>query len=213
MGIAGNEEPQRLILPLFGVGDPDPRRSHDRGGSWGPAAGRLDALDTEVVARGQVLPVEAEVDAQSLAQPARAGAEVGGASCPVTALEHRVDAGVGLERSNGGPAIAREVIEAGELAPIKVEQLDDAIYLPVNRGSLIAVPYDTEQTLLVYHLSTVVGGFIPDAIVRVFSRQQVEAFIEYIENNAANIYEHYIDGHELVYDGEGIPLPTANGGR
>ena len=68
------------------------------------------------------------------------------------------------------------------------------------------MPYDEDTTLIIYHLSTVVGGFIPDAVVRLFSREQIDSFLDNIERNSATIYEHYTPAHERVYSGTGAPL-------
>lgn len=116
--------------------------------------------------------------------------------------EHRWDL------TPGGRELLREVVADGKLDDITLDAVDDAIYLPVNRGGLIAVPYDEETTLIIYHLSTVVGGFIPDAMVRLFSREQIDSFLDAIERSSAGIYEHYTPTHERVYSGAGDPIES-----
>lgn len=111
-----------------------------------------------------------------------------------------------------GEAMAEDYVKAGGVPDIQASDLEAAIYLPVNRGGLVAAQLDEGHTLLIYNLSTVVGGFIPDRVVRAFSRQEVGRFLRDVELRAAEVLAHYTDDHERVFDGDGMPIPSRTGG-
>jgi hypothetical protein len=120
--------------------------------------------------------------------------------------EHRWDL------SEGGERVAAGMVHEGRLEGIDAADVATAVYLPVNRGGLVAAAYRDEQTLVVYNLSTVVGGHIPDRVVRAFSRQQVGSFLDMIDRTCESVYAHYGPDHERIFDGLGAPMASRSSG-
>lgn len=110
------------------------------------------------------------------------------------------------ELSDRGSDIAIDAARTGAFGEITPERLREAVYTPVNRGGVLTADLGEHGTLLLYHLSTVIGGFIPDALVNAISRREVERFLEQAAERSAGMHDHYDADHEPVFGGDGRPI-------
>jgi hypothetical protein len=107
---------------------------------------------------------------------------------------------------------ALEVVAAGKVRDITLEQAKKAVYTPVNEGEWVAVTLSPTRTLLAYFLSTSVGGNIPDTFVADFAHATIEKVYKTILDHAINdVASHYVEGHEPLFGGDGKPIPFIGG--
>lgn len=113
----------------------------------------------------------------------------------------------------GGRDTALAVVRAGRAPGITIEAAEKAVYLPVNTGAWVVFALTERQTLVVYHLTTVFGGHIPEKLVNTFAMTQLDNLMHAVEKQAASMPQHYVAGHSTIYGGDGQPIaPLAPGG-
>lgn len=86
---------------------------------------------------------------------------------------------------------------------IDADDLDHAIFTPVNEGSWSMIEVG-DRTLLAYQASSVVGGSIPDWMVSKLVMLRLESVLRGVETRATTWAPgHYDAGHEGVHGGDG----------
>ncbi|MBK1879464.1 hypothetical protein [Pelagicoccus mobilis] len=111
-----------------------------------------------------------------------------------------------------GEAIAQEIVGDGKVAGLCLKDLEGAIFLPLDFGGWIAVALSPTRTLLIYHVATDVGGRIPDCWIALYAMSQLDAMLREVGELSLRAGEHYREGHELIWDGLGRPLPKIGDG-
>ncbi len=107
-----------------------------------------------------------------------------------------------------GAAMVRPLVAAGEVGALTLEQLDEAVYTPVNNGAWVVISLSGGQTLLVYHAATEVGGRIPERLVAEYTLGGMEKLLRRVEARAIDgIQAHYTGDHEPLVGGDGAPIP------
>ena len=95
--------------------------------------------------------------------------------------------------------------EAGSLTPSRAEK---AVVTPVNHGAWVLIDVDG-GTLLIWHLTSSIGGSIPDRLVVSNAFHSVERLFRTLERLARRRVErHYRDDHPPLLGGDGKPIPT-----
>jgi len=114
---------------------------------------------------------------------------------------------------DGGEKLARKAIRAGKLPGVGAEMLGKAIYTPVNRGAWLAISLDDHATLFGYHVTSVVGGAIPDDLVARYSMHTLRRIFHGAASRFPQILTHYDADHEPIVGGDDKPIPPFSGGR
>jgi hypothetical protein len=106
-----------------------------------------------------------------------------------------------------GLEAVRPLVGQPQARGITDEQLDHAIFTPVNKGSWAMVEVG-DQVLLAYQASSVVGGAIPDWMVSKLVMMRLESVLRGVETRARQwAPSHYDAGHADVLGGDGRPVP------
>lgn len=105
---------------------------------------------------------------------------------------------------------ARAMVAAGSPNPnVTLDEVDDAIFTPMNDGSWLMVPMPDGRVLVGYQATSVVGGAIPDWLVLQLSMSRLESVLRDLETRARTwAPSHYRAGHAPVPGGGGDPIPT-----
>lgn len=106
-----------------------------------------------------------------------------------------------------GPALLESAFAAGRIPKLDRDDLDDAIYLPANRGAWTLAELDPGRTLVIAFLDADLGGRFPDAIVRAFTKRQLKAGLVTLEDMANRVHDHY-KGDPPIHDGWGEEIPA-----
>jgi len=107
-----------------------------------------------------------------------------------------------------GEAQARSVIASGAVNGLDIKTFDAAIYTPVNLGGWVFLAFPGGGSLLVYDVTSVVGGGIPDRLVAEYVRSGIERYFRLLEVRARDeVPGHYRSGHEPVIGADGKPVP------
>ena len=106
-----------------------------------------------------------------------------------------------------GDAQVRPHIAQGKLNGITTQMMDEAIYTPINTGAWAVISIGNES-LLVYHATTRVGGNIPEDAIVQFVKSGLDDMLRDIEQRARNeITNHYRGSHPLQPGGDGKTIP------
>jgi len=106
-----------------------------------------------------------------------------------------------------GERLAAEVVAAGKADGLKPKDVKSAVYLPANTGAWVMFALDDHRSLIVYHVTTVVGGSIPDSWIATFAYPQLDSLMRGVVAFARDIVRHYdAAGHPIVYSGAGEPI-------
>lgn len=109
---------------------------------------------------------------------------------------------------DGGLSMARPFVERGEVGDLTVEQFDKAIFTPDNEGALAFLAVSPDETLLIYHATTSVGGSVPERLMAEFARSTLHSLLTTIADNARDVVPtHYGAAHPRLYGGDGELLP------
>jgi hypothetical protein len=88
-----------------------------------------------------------------------------------------------------------------------VEAPEDALWTPVNRGGWLMIPCEG-GSLIVYQVSSDIGGNIPEEMVVRFAMASLGGMIGHLEELAQATPEHYVDDHFVILRPDGQPIPT-----
>jgi len=106
--------------------------------------------------------------------------------------------------------IGAQTIAAGLAPEITPDELAEAIWLPVNKGAWVLIALPSGGTLVIYHVTTVVGGSIPDKTVADFSLLRMKKLLRDVERVAGTVEDHFVPGHAPVLGGDGRAIvPSA----
>ncbi len=109
---------------------------------------------------------------------------------------------------NGETARVRPKVERGEVAGLSLEVFDEAVETSVNEGALVFLDLPGEDSLFLYHVTTVIGGGIPDRLVAGFVRSTMSGYIDETVKRARRVVPgHYRAGHSPLEGGGGQHLP------
>lgn len=107
------------------------------------------------------------------------------------------------ELADNGAAIAAETVASGRAAPLTPEKVAGAIYLPHNQGAWTAFSLERDRTLVVYRVSTDVGGSIPESWIATFAMAQLEGLLRRLEEHTQGAAERYDPDEQPITDGFG----------
>ena len=88
-----------------------------------------------------------------------------------------------------------------------VDDPSTAIWTPVNHGGWLLIPAEG-GSIVVYQVSTDIGGNIPEELVVRFAMASLGSMIEHLEELAKNTPEHYVGDHFVILNPGGEPIPT-----
>ena len=110
---------------------------------------------------------------------------------------------------DGGQERARPHVASGAVGAITVDQLESAIYTPVNEGSWFMLQMPDGSTLCGYQARSVVGGAVPTWLVTRLVLSRMESMLRDLDNRARSWSPaHYTAQHAPVYGGAGTPIPV-----
>lgn len=104
--------------------------------------------------------------------------------------------------SENGREIALEVVRGGRVEGLKEDAAEKAVYLPANEGSWVVAQLDDDTTLLVYQLTIVVGGLIPESLGMKLAMRELDGTLNKVAAAAAGMRDHYRAGHETQFAGD-----------
>lgn len=110
------------------------------------------------------------------------------------------------ELPEGGEPLADLLLEQGKVEGITVDMGEKALYTPVNHGGWLAITLPDGQTLFGYHVTSVIGGGIPDGLVARFSMHSLKKVFGEAIARLPEIREHYDSKHVAIQGGHGRPI-------
>jgi hypothetical protein len=109
--------------------------------------------------------------------------------------------------TDDGERIALEVTAAGRVPEVPLERALKSRYLEENVGAWTLFALEDELTLVVYQLTVVMGGWIPDRLTARFAMGALEELMQTVERAAGQITEHYDADHRPIMGGDGRIIP------
>lgn len=106
-----------------------------------------------------------------------------------------------------GPRAVAAAVADGGVSGVTPEMAARAIYTPVNHGAWLAISLPGGRSLLGYHVTSVVGGGIPDRLVADFALARLRSVLGGIVARAHRAPGHYGAGHAPVLGGDGRTIP------
>lgn len=103
----------------------------------------------------------------------------------------------------------RDHVARGSIPGLTLEMFDAAIETPLNEGALVFLALSDTESLFAYHVTTDVGGAVPERMVAGFVRRTMTTHIEHLQERARDVIpSHYRGDHEPVlgFDGQVVPL-------
>lgn len=101
-----------------------------------------------------------------------------------------------------GRQTAARLLADGKVAGVSTKQGAKALYAPVNRGGWAMFALDDRRVLVAAHVTTVLGGWVPDRLVARFISAQLESVLQSVEAEALTVHARY-DGSHPIYTGDG----------
>jgi len=111
--------------------------------------------------------------------------------------EHAWDGNPDQER------IGAEVVSSGRYPELDPDVAQGAIWLDYNRGGWIVISLPGGQTLVGYHVTTVLGGNISDKLVADFSMMRMKKLMLEVDDAAWEARLHFVGDHEPVMGADG----------
>lgn len=105
--------------------------------------------------------------------------------------------------TDGGIDKGRSAVQSGPATEVTLEQFERAIYTPTNHGAWLAIRVDDRHTLLGYHVTSVIGGMIPDRLVAEYSASTLKNMLNGILERAPQMLTHYDADHVREPGGDG----------
>ncbi len=94
-----------------------------------------------------------------------------------------------------------------DVPPGTVENPEEALWTPVNRGGWLLIPAEG-GTIVVYQVSSDIGGNIPEELVVRFAMASLGSMIDHLQTLAQQTPDHYVGDHFLIVRPDGTPIPT-----
>lgn len=107
-----------------------------------------------------------------------------------------------------GEAAGRKAVAEGKVPEVDSKMIASAIYTPVNQGAWNFIRITEGHTLLVYQVTSVVGGNIPDRAVAEFTLGRMRQLLTDVAGKAALVKGHYVGAHEVLNGADGLPIPV-----
>jgi len=99
----------------------------------------------------------------------------------------------------GGVALLRDRVQRGEVPGVTSESFESAIETPVNEGGIVVLELSEGESLYAYHITSSIGGAIPQRLVAGFIRTTMEGHVRALQARARDIVPgHYVEGHAPV---------------
>ena len=109
--------------------------------------------------------------------------------------------------AGGGPQIGADAVAAGRIPGIDTDRIKDAIYTPTNHGAWVVIPLPDGTSILGYHVTSVIGGAVPDKIVADYSLFMLGKLFKEVIGRTPEVVAHYDAAHEPIEGGDGVPVP------
>lgn len=99
----------------------------------------------------------------------------------------------------GETSRVRARIEAGEVEGLTLEMYEAAIETPLNEGALVFLSLSERESLFVYHVTSDVGGAVPERMVAGFVKRTMTDHIRNLQKRARDVVPaHYRGDHAPV---------------
>lgn len=105
----------------------------------------------------------------------------------------------------GGEDVLEAAYADGRIPGVTRKLLDDSVYLRANSGAWILFDLGRGNTLVAAYLDVDLGGQFPDALVRSFTKRQLETVFRGLK--ASNPHDCDDEALATVHDGRGLPIP------
>jgi hypothetical protein len=106
-----------------------------------------------------------------------------------------------------GESFVHDFIRAGHIKTVTLDEAMKSIYTPVNHGAWIVASMPSDCTLLVYHVTSVVGGSIPDSFVSEWAMLTLDNLLRKVGEFSRTLPQHYVEGHDIALGADGAPIP------
>ncbi len=106
-----------------------------------------------------------------------------------------------------GPRLGLAAVAASRVPGVDQDRAADAIYTPRNDGAWLVIDLGDGTTLLGYHVTSVIGGAIPDKLVADYTLLTLGKLLKGVEERTPTVIEHYDAAHEPIEGGDGVPIP------
>lgn len=106
-----------------------------------------------------------------------------------------------------GESFIPEFIRTGHIQSVSLEDAQKAIYTPVNHGGWILITMPQNCTLLMYHVTSVIGGSIPDSFVSEWAMLTLDDLLKKVGEFSRTMPQHYVEGHDAVPGADGVTIP------
>ncbi len=110
-----------------------------------------------------------------------------------------------------GKPLALRSVAAGKVEGLDLETARNSIYTPVNHGAWIAIKLREDKTLLIYHVTTVVGGLIPDSFVLRWAMATLDDVLNEVKSRAPNMVAYQAKLDTPWTGGDGEPMRIEQG--
>ncbi len=124
----------------------------------------------------------------------------------------RATGGVAWEHAwrleEGGYGTAMTLLGDGAVDGLDTRDGRKAIYLPVNRGGWTMFELTGNRTLVAAHVSTVLGGWIPEGLVASLVSRHLDSILSGLEARSQTIHDRYDTGY-VIYTGDAQPISRA----
>lgn len=111
----------------------------------------------------------------------------------------------------GGEPEAMRIVGQGKVAGITMAEARKSIFTPVNHGAWIAVRLRDDKTLLIYAVTSVIGGMIPESLVVRYAMSTLDELLYGIADRAEKMRMLFASGDYPVPGGDGQPFPPGLG--
>ncbi|MFT7519652.1 MAG: hypothetical protein ACI9MC_001794 [Kiritimatiellia bacterium] len=106
-----------------------------------------------------------------------------------------------------GLALARPAIAANKLPGVTLERMDAAIMTPDNEGAWLFLRLPEGRSLLGYHVTSTVGGSVPDWLVLRLVMGRLDELLRDVESRCATgLRGHYDSKHVRIMGGDHQPV-------
>jgi hypothetical protein len=95
----------------------------------------------------------------------------------------------------------RAKVEAGTVPGLDLDHFDKAMATPVNEGALVFLDIGARDSLYLYHVTTDIGGMVPERVVAGYLRSTMGEHIRGIVERARQLIpRHYRGDHPPLHD-------------
>lgn len=106
---------------------------------------------------------------------------------------------------NDGPQLVLDAHAEGRIEGLSRKDLDKSVYIPANRGAWTLADLGDEKTLVIGYFDAALGGLLPKMLVRSFTRRQMRAGLQLVQDLANRVHLNYEEDAQ-IHDGRGQPI-------